>query len=82
VLARSVPKTASNLPSQLDPRGFLTFAVTGLALGLFGWLVLRTAALPKLIGQAGLASFVVLWVVYFGRLITVDPHKIVMREEA
>jgi hypothetical protein len=29
-----------------------------------------------------LASFVVLWVVYFGRLITVDPHKNVIRVAA
>jgi hypothetical protein len=35
--------SAANLPSQIDPRGLLTFGVAGLALFFFAWLM----------GQAG-----------------------------
>jgi len=72
----------SDLPSQIDPRGFATFAVTGLALGVFGWLILRTGAYPRLAGQLGIASLVLLFVVYFGRLIAVNPNKNVIRVAA
>jgi hypothetical protein len=81
VLANPV-SSPSGLPSQLDPRGFLTFAVTGLGLGLFGWLARRTGRLPRPLGLAGVLAAVLLQLVYLGRLITLDPNANVIRLSA
>jgi len=81
VLAKPVAEK-TNFPNQVDPRGFLTFAVTGVALGLFGWLMLRGAAFPRRAGQLGLVSLVLLLAVYFGRLIALDPNANVIRAAA
>jgi hypothetical protein len=78
VLAKPV-RASADLPSQIDPRGFLTFALTGVALGLFGWLALRTGALPRATGYAGIAATALLLVVYFGRLIVLDPNRDIVR---
>src|SRR5438132_4324444 len=42
-----------NLPSAMDPRGLLTFGVTGLAMWVFAWLILRSGQLPKTLGYLG-----------------------------
>ena len=81
VLAKPVSQK-SDFPSQIDPRGFATFALTGVALGVFGWLILRTSAYPRVAGQLGLVSLVLLLVVYFGRLIALNPNKNVIRGAA
>ena len=78
VLANPVSGLA-DLPSELDPRGFLTFGLTGLAFALFGWLVVRTGRWPRLLGYAGLAAGLVLVVVYLGRLTALDPNNNVIR---
>jgi hypothetical protein len=70
---------SSDLPREVDPRGFLTFGLTGLALALFGWLVAQTGRWPRLLGYAGLASGLVLVVVYLGRLTAFDPNNNVIR---
>ena len=75
VLANPVTE-GSDLPSQVDPRGFLTFAVTGLALALFGILALRSA---RPLGYAGITAGLVLIVVYLGRLTALDPNNNVIR---
>jgi hypothetical protein len=72
----------ADLPSELDPRGLLTFAFSGLALGLFGWLALHTGLLSRVCGYTGLAAWIVLFVVYFGRLIELDPNANVVRVAA
>jgi drug/metabolite transporter (DMT)-like permease len=74
-LAKPLPGSSSDLPSHIDPRGFLTFAFTGVALALFGWLAARTARLPKQLWPVGALAALMLLVVYFGRLISFDPHR-------
>jgi hypothetical protein len=81
VLAKPAGK-ASAFPSQVDPRGFATFALTALALGLFGWLALRGGQLPRLVAQLALAAATLLVVVYFGRLIALDPNTNVIKVAA
>ena len=74
------PVTGSaDLPSQVDPRGFLTFGFTGVALALFGWLAVRTGRLPSLLGRVGVVAGLVLVVVYLGRLTALDPNNNVIR---
>jgi hypothetical protein len=76
------PSTSSDLPSAIDPRGFMTFALTGLAIGLFGWLILRSDGLPRSAGQLALAAAVLLLVVYVGRLTVLNPKTNVIRVAA
>ena len=75
----SAPRDA---PSGVDPRGVLTFAVTGLALALFGWLALRTGALTRSAGRLALVAGALLVVVYLGRLTVQDPKTNVIRVAA
>lgn len=76
------PPGPGDVPSGVDPRGFMTFAVTGLALGLFGWLILRTGALPRSAGQLAVVAAVLLVVVYVARLTVLDPKTNVIRVAA
>jgi hypothetical protein len=69
------PVTGSaELPSQVDPRGFATFAATGLALAIFGGLILRVGGMPRAVGVVAVAGSACLIVVYLGRLIALDPN--------
>src|SRR5437867_1977424 len=62
-----------DLPSQVDPRGFMTFGLTGLALFTLSWLIRRCdAGLPRGLGLLGYLSAVLLVVLYLGRLIVLD----------
>jgi hypothetical protein len=61
------------LPSQVDPRGLLTFGFTGIALFTFSWLIIRGRVLPSALGYVGYVSAVLLIVLYLGRLIVLDP---------
>jgi hypothetical protein len=57
----------------------MTFAVTGLALLLFGWLILRTGLLPGAAGGLGVGGGLLLLVVYVGRLTVMNPKTNVIR---
>jgi hypothetical protein len=59
--AHGTPET-TELPNAVDPRGFLTFGVTAVAIGLFAWLLggrLRTV---------GFVFSVLLMILWIGRL--------------
>jgi hypothetical protein len=62
----------SELPSAIDPRGFLTFAVAGLGLLVLSWLVRRDRSFPDGLGWLGLGLGALLIVIYLGRLIVLD----------
>ncbi len=82
VLSHPLASIDANAPSQIDPRGLLTFAFVGAALGLLGLLALRDRALPRRCAQTGVAAAVMLFVVYFGRLIALDPNANAIRVSA
>lgn len=63
----------ANLPSQIDPRGFLTFAVAGVGVFVLSWLILRGGAFPKTVAYLGMLSGVLLILIYLGRLIILNP---------
>ena len=80
-LANAVhPPSAVNadLPNPVDPRGLLTFGLTGLALIFLGVLIARTGRLPRWLGYLACLNGVLLVVLYLGRLIILDPANLVI----
>lgn len=70
------PATANlDLPFQVDPRGLLTFAVAGISLFVFAWLITSSRIMPPAFGYLGFASAILLIVIYLGRLIILDPNS-------
>lgn len=59
-------------PSAVDPRGYGTFALTGLALLLLAWLARRSQDLPRWVGPLGMLLGVVLVVTWLARLVILD----------
>jgi hypothetical protein len=64
---------ASELASQVDPRGLLTFGLTGLGLLIFGWLMRRSHRFPGGLAGLGMLSGAVMIVVYLARLTIYSP---------
>ncbi len=64
-----------NLPSQIDPRGLLTFGITGIALLVFAWLITRSTVLPRGLGYLGYLSALLSILLYMGRLIVLQPSN-------
>jgi hypothetical protein len=67
------PTLPTEIPNPVDPRGFLTFGVTGLAVIIFAALIRRGGGLPRGLGWMGAAAGVLLILVYLGRLLIHDP---------
>jgi hypothetical protein len=63
----------AGLPSQIDPRGLLTFAVSGIALLIVAWLIWRGRQFPVGLAYLGGVSAVLLVLLYLGRLIVQEP---------
>jgi hypothetical protein len=68
----------ANLPSPIDPRGFLTFGVTGLTLIIGAGLIGRGAQLPKGLGLLGYVLAALLIIVYLGRLVILNATSLVI----
>jgi hypothetical protein len=69
----NIPAGLLDLPSQVDPRGLLTFGFTGIGVFLFASLMTRSAAFPKTLGYLGYLSAILFIVIYLGRLIVLSP---------
>lgn len=73
------PSTVNlDLPSQVDPRGMLTFGVAGLALWVIAWLMLRGSSFPRGLAYLGYATAALLIIVYLARLIVLDPASLLV----
>jgi hypothetical protein len=72
-LSVSPPGAAPVFVSQIDPRGFLTFGTTALALFGISWLMRRGGEFPAGLATLGYVSSVLLVLVYLGRLLIVTP---------
>jgi len=70
----SNPVADANLPNELDPRGLLTFAVAGLSVLIFSWLMTRMDFFPKSLGYVGYVLAVLMLVIYLVRLVILDPN--------
>jgi hypothetical protein len=64
-----------DLPSQIDPRGMLTFGIAGLGLWVVAWLILRGGQFPRGLGYLGYVTAVLLIVIYLARLIVLDASS-------
>jgi hypothetical protein len=62
-----------NLPSQIDPRGLLTFGVMGLGLLVSAWLMGHSQEFPRGLRYWGYVLAILLLVIYLARLIILDP---------
>ncbi|MBI4277696.1 MAG: hypothetical protein HY660_04500 [Armatimonadetes bacterium] len=65
----------ADLPSQVNPRGLLTFGFTGLALFAFSWLIARSRNFPRGLGGLGYFLAILLVILYLGRLIVLTPSS-------
>jgi hypothetical protein len=73
-LANAIHPPASSTagPNAVDPRGLLTFGVSGLGLFLLSWLLTQDMRFPKRLAYLGYLSAILMIVLYLGRLIIVQ----------
>ena len=64
---------AAALPSAIDPRGLLTFGISGIALFVVAWLMGRGRQFPMGLRYLGYLSAALLIILYLGRLVILDP---------
>lgn len=69
--ASNVPALA-DLPSQIDPRGLLTFGVAGVSLAVIAWLMLRGGQFPRGLGYLGYLLAALFIILYLGRLVILN----------
>lgn len=67
-----------DLPSEIDPRGLLSFAFTGIGLLIASWLIVRSGSLPRGLGYLGYLAAALLLVIYLGRLVILDPTSLLV----
>jgi hypothetical protein len=66
------PDSSTAGPNAVDPRGLLTFGVSGLGLFLLSWLLTQDMRFPKRLAYLGYLSAILMIVLYLGRLIIVQ----------
>jgi hypothetical protein len=81
-LVKPPASLAADVPSSTDPRGLGTFALTGVAVAIASFLVLRGAPLPRGLAWLGFAAAALLVFVYVGRLVILNPHDTVLHTAA
>jgi hypothetical protein len=74
------PATAlpTDVPSALDPRGYATFALTGLAVLILAGLARRSGELPGWVGSLGMALGVFLVLTFLARLVVLDATSLLV----
>jgi hypothetical protein len=64
---------ASDVASQVDPRGLLTFGLTGVGLLLFSWLMGRSPRYSAGLSRLGILTGALMIIVYLARLTVYSP---------
>jgi hypothetical protein len=64
---------STELPSQIDPRGLLTFGISGIALLINAWLIRRDSTFPRGLGLLTTLLGALLLLIYLARLIILSP---------
>jgi hypothetical protein len=62
-----------DLPSEVDPRGLLTFGISAIGLFVLSWMISRLGDWPRGLAYVGYLSALLLALLYLGRLIVLDP---------
>jgi hypothetical protein len=75
ILVKTPEAYGTEVPNATDPRGLATFALAGLAILLFSWLMARSAEFPPTLVNIGYGAAALLLVTYVGRLIFVNPKN-------
>jgi hypothetical protein len=74
VLHPPAAAVGADLPSEIDPRGILTFGVAGLAVLVFAWLIVaRGGRFTLRLGYTGLLFGALLILTFLARLVVLDP---------
>lgn len=81
-LSKTVKPDLSDVPNFVDPRGFTTFGITGLALLVFGVLGLPVGGLDRTVARLAVFAAVLLAVLYVGRLTLLNPKTNVIKATA
>ncbi len=77
-LANAINPPSSNapaladLPSQIDPRGLLTFGIAGISLIVISWLIVRSGEFPRGLGYLGYLLAALFIILYVGRLVILN----------
>lgn len=66
-------------PNQVDPRGLATFGLAGIAYLVLSSMAVGSSLYPRGLARIGQALGVVMIIIYFGRLIILDPTNPVVR---
>lgn len=74
----TIPPELANFPSQIDPRGLLTFGVAGLGVFVVAWLIMRGGPFSRRLGSLGYLLAVLLIIIYLARLIVLSPTNPVL----
>jgi hypothetical protein len=69
---------ALDLPSQVDPRGLVTFGVMGVALFVTAWLMSRSERFPRGLSYLGYLLAILFVILYLARLIILNPANPVL----
>ena len=70
------PDSSTAGPNAIDPRGLLTFGVSGLGLFLLSWLLTQDIRYPKGLAYLGYLSAILMIVLYLGRLIILQATNL------
>jgi len=74
---KNLPNLA-DLPSQIDPRGLLTFGFAGIGLFFFAWLMSRSGKFPKALSYLGYLVAVLSVELYLARTIILAPTNLLI----
>lgn len=64
------------IPNEVDPRGLLTFGVTGVGVLVLSWVIRHGSGLPAGLGGLGMALGVLLVGIYVARLFILDTSNL------
>ena len=75
VLVKTPEAFSTEVPNSTDARGLATFALGGVAILLFSWLMSHSADFPETLVRIGYGAAALLLLTYVGRLVFVNPKN-------